>query len=210
MTAWGCTPMTSRSWDPTRWWPSSPSAPPGVSSSSRADERPGSARPRARPRRPARDGRDLRAALRPRRAPAAWHRTRAHQPDLPVPSPRAVTAAPLAPERARDPRGRPRPCRRPFKGGGSHSGHPAGSGRPGGGSAARPSGTRRRRMAWVRSPRPQSGASRHRAQQNLGDMPVPNSTELHHTQANIHQAAAQKILGLSSPECVGVRPGTTS
>ena len=42
-------------------------------------------------------------------------------------------------------------------------------------------------------------------QQNLGDMPVPNSTELHHTQANIHQAAAQKIRGLSSPECVGVR-----
>ena len=36
-------------------------------------------------------------------------------------------------------------------------------------------------------------------------MPVPNSTELHHTQANIHQAAAQKIRGLSSPECVGVR-----
>jgi hypothetical protein len=40
---------------------------------------------------------------------------------------------------------------------------------------------------------------------NVGDMPVPNSTELHHTQANIHHAAAQKIRGLSSPECVGVR-----
>jgi hypothetical protein len=33
----------------------------------------------------------------------------------------------------------------------------------------------------------------------------PNSTELHQTQANIHHAAAQKIRGLSSPECVGVR-----
>ena len=39
----------------------------------------------------------------------------------------------------------------------------------------------------------------------LGDTPVPNSTELHRTQANIHHAAAQKIRGLSSPECVGVR-----
>jgi hypothetical protein len=38
-----------------------------------------------------------------------------------------------------------------------------------------------------------------------GDTPVPNSTELHHTQANIHHAAGQKIRGLSSPECVGVR-----
>ena len=36
-------------------------------------------------------------------------------------------------------------------------------------------------------------------------MPVPNSTALHHTQANIHRAAAQKIHGLSSPECGGVR-----
>ena len=36
-------------------------------------------------------------------------------------------------------------------------------------------------------------------------MPVPNSTELHHTQANIHHAATQKIRGLSSPECGGVR-----
>ena len=43
------------------------------------------------------------------------------------------------------------------------------------------------------------------ASANLGDMPVPNSTELHHTQANIHQAAAQKIRCLGSPECVGVR-----
>ena len=58
---------------------------------------------------------------------------------------------------------------------------------------------------WVRSGAPWAlglGAW----QQNLGDMPVPNSTELHHTQANIHRAAAQKIRGLSSPECVGVRP----
>jgi len=37
------------------------------------------------------------------------------------------------------------------------------------------------------------------------DMPVPNFTELHRTQANIHQDPAQKIRGLSSPECVGVR-----
>jgi hypothetical protein len=34
---------------------------------------------------------------------------------------------------------------------------------------------------------------------------VPNSAELHHTQANIDHAAAQTIRGLSSPECVGVR-----
>jgi hypothetical protein len=36
-------------------------------------------------------------------------------------------------------------------------------------------------------------------QQNLGDMPVPNSTELHRTQANIHQVPAQKIRGPSPP-----------
>ena len=36
-------------------------------------------------------------------------------------------------------------------------------------------------------------------------MPVPNSTELHHTQANIHHAATQKIRGLSSPECMDHR-----
>ena len=135
-----------------------------------------------RQRRPARDGRDLPAALRPRRAPAAWHRTRAHQPDLPAASPRAVTAAPLAPERARDPRGRPRSCRLPFKGGGSHGVTQRGRGdravarRPGragrGGAARRGSVT----APTIRS-------SRHRAQQNVGDMPVPNSTELHHTQA---------------------------
>jgi hypothetical protein len=39
----------------------------------------------------------------------------------------------------------------------------------------------------------------------LGAMSVPNSTELHHTQANIHQAATQTVRGLSSPECGGVR-----
>ncbi len=39
----------------------------------------------------------------------------------------------------------------------------------------------------------------------LGDMPVPNSTELHHTQANIYQAAAQEIRTLRSPVCGGVR-----
>ena len=42
--------------------------------------------------------------------------------------------------------------------------------------------------------------------QNFGDLPVPNSTELYHTQANIHHAAGQEIRGLSSPECAGVRP----
>ena len=39
----------------------------------------------------------------------------------------------------------------------------------------------------------------------FGDMPVPNSTELHHTQANIDQAASQEIRTLRSSECVGVR-----
>ena len=42
-------------------------------------------------------------------------------------------------------------------------------------------------------------------------MPVPNSTELHHTQANIHHAAAQEdscVLARLSAEEFG--PGTTS
>ena len=58
-------------------------------------------------------------------------------------------------------------------------------------------------MAW----RPPSCRSFPMAEGRIfGDMPVPNSTELHHTQVNIHQAAAQRIRGLNVPECVGVRP----
>jgi len=54
----------------------------------------------------------------------------------------------------------------------------------------------------VGTARPRIGAS---AGSTVGDAPVPNSVELHDTQANIHHAVTQKIRGLSSPECVGVR-----
>ena len=41
---------------------------------------------------------------------------------------------------------------------------------------------------------------------NPGDRPVPNSTELFRTQANIGQAASEEIHAIRPPECVGVRP----
>ena len=88
---------------------------------------------------------------------------------------------------------------------GIDGGHEAVTERCGGGWAASPSAPSRRRTAWGSVTAPGSGAGWHSAQQNLGDIPVPTSTELHHTQANIGQVASQEIRTLRSSECAGVR-----